>query len=175
MPATIAHYYSVATGPGNSTAGSGATSLGGFISTTVIPDAAAGTLWDDVSGDESSAGDTEYRCEVRYNSGTVALTAPKAWISSETAGGASIAIGVDPTATSARASASAQAVTVANESTAPTGVTFSSPTTKAAGLAVSDIPAGNVKGIWWRRTVAAATAALNVDGCVVQVEGDSAA
>ncbi len=174
MAATFQHRYSVATGPGNSTAGSGATSLGGFISTTVIPDAQSGTLWDTVTGDENVAGDVEYRCEFRYNNGTVSATGGKVWISSEVAGGASIAIGIDGTATSALGSTTAQAVSVADEGTAPAGVTFSAPTTKATGLALGDVPNGNVKAIWWRRT-AANTAALDVDGAVVRVEADTAA
>ncbi len=36
-------------------------SLGGIISTTQITDASDNNLFDDVTGDEASSGDTEYR------------------------------------------------------------------------------------------------------------------
>jgi hypothetical protein len=39
---------------------------------------------------------------------------------------------------------------------------------------LGDIPAGQCKAIWVRRT-AANSAALDVDGAVIRVEGDSAA
>lgn len=173
--AELKHRYTVATGPGGSTAGTGAGSLGGFASSTEIPDAAADTLWDAISGDENAASEAEYRCEVRHNTNAAnVLQAPKAWISSEVAGGANIAIGVDPTAASAYTSASAQTVSVANENTAPAGVTFSSPTTKTAGLALGDIGINQVKGLWWRRT-ATNSGAMTTDGAVVTIEGDTGA
>jgi hypothetical protein len=84
------------------------------------------------------------------------------------------AIAVDDIAASAIGSASAQAAEVANENTAPTGVSaFSSPVTKATGLALGTINAGQCKAIWIRRT-AVNGAAFNNDGIVVRVEGDTA-
>src|SRR5215207_9942770 len=142
--------YSVKTGSaGNSTAGTASGSLGKYISTSAITSAVLNNLFDDVSGDENAASEAEYRCEFIHNShATLTLQAPKAWISSEVAGGASVAIGADTTAASALANASAQALEVTNEDTAPSGVTFSAPTTKAAGVALSDLAAGNVKALW---------------------------
>ena len=64
--------------------------------------------------------------------------------------------------------------TVANESTAPSGVTFSQPTTKGTGIALGTIPAGQHRAVWVRRTVAAAAAANN-DTYTFRVEGDTAA
>lgn len=150
-------------------------SLGKYISTTQLTDATLHNLFDAVSGDENAASEAEYRLLFWHNNhGSLTWQGPVAWLSSETAGGAVAAISVDTTAASALASASAQAKEVVDENTAPSSQTFTSPTTKGTGLALSDLPNGQVKGIWIRRT-AANTAALDLDGVVVRVEGDTAA
>lgn len=169
--------FSIKTGAaGNSTAGTAAGSLGKYISTTQITDATANNLFDDISGDENAASTVDYRCMFVHNSNaSLTLTTPKVWISSEVAGGASVAIAIDNIAASAIGSASAQADQIATETTAPTGVgAFSSPTTKAGGLSLADLPNGQCRAIWWRRT-AANSAALNSDGATIRVEGDTAA
>lgn len=167
--------YSVAAAAGNTTAGTAATSLGDQISTTEMPDATLNALFDDVSGAENAASDVEYRCIFIHNSNAAnALQSAAVWLSSEVAGGAAIAIGVDTTAASAIGAAVAQALTVADESTAPSGVSFSSPASFATGVALGDIPAGYCRAIWVRRT-AANTAALNSDGVTLSVQGDTAA
>lgn len=150
-------------------------SLGKYMSTTGIVDATLHNLFDKITGDENAASTVDYRCYFIWNNhGTLTLESPKVWISSETAGGASTAIGLDPAGVTAKGSAAVQAATIANELTAPAGVTFSAPTTKAAGLAVANIPAGSVAAVWVRRT-AANTAAVDTDGVVIRVEGDTAA
>jgi hypothetical protein len=171
----ILYKYSVAAAAGNTTVGTAAGSLGDQISTTQITDNTLGNLFDDVSGDENAASDVEYRGYfVHNNHGSLTWTAPVAWLSAEVAGGATAAISVDATAASALASGSFQMKTIADESTAPATQTFSAPTTKGTGLALSDLAAGNVKGIWVRRT-AANTAAVTSDGVTIRVEGDTAA
>ncbi len=167
--------YSVAAAAGNTDAGTANTSLGDQISTTQVPDATLNALFDDVTGAENAASDVEYRCIFVHNSNASnTLQAPKIWLSSEVAGGTDIAIGVDPTAASAIGSGTAQAVTVADESSAPAGVTFSAPTSFATGLALGDIPPGECKAVWFRRT-AANTSALNNDGVTWSIQGDTAA
>jgi hypothetical protein len=169
--------YSVKTGSaGNSTAGTAAGSLGKYISTTAITNNVANNVFDDISGDENAASTVDYRALFVKNAhGSLTLTAPKVWISAEVAGGASVAIAIDNLAASAIGSSSAQAAEIANETTAPTGVgAFSSPTTKAAGLSLADLPSGQCRAVWWRRT-AANSAAINADGVTVTVEGDTAA
>ncbi len=179
--AEILYRLTTATGPGNSTAGTPGTSLGGFASTTQVSGTAQNNLFDDVSGAESSAGSTEYRAVAVHNSNTAnTLQAPTAYITSEVAGGGNIAIAVDTTATSPLGSSTAQLLggTGATE-TAPgaavTGLAYGSPTTAGTGLAMGDIPFGNVKGLWVRRTVAAGTTALNSDGVTLNVTGDTGA
>jgi hypothetical protein len=171
----ILYKFSVAAAAGNTTAGTAAGSLGDQISTTQITDATLNNLFDDISGDENAASTVDYRGYfVHNNHGSLTWTAPKVWLSAEVAGGASAAIAVDTVAASVIASGSTQMTTIANETTAPAGQSFSSPTTKGTGLALSDLPAGQCKGIWVRRT-AANTSAVNNDGVTVRVEGDTAA
>jgi hypothetical protein len=171
----ILYKFSVAAAAGNTTAGTAAGSLGDQISTTQITDGTLNNLFDDVSGDENAASTVDYRGYfVHNNHATLTWTAPKVWLSAEVAGGASAAVAVDTVAASAIASGSTQMTTIANETTAPAGQSFSAPTTKASGIALSDLPAGQCKGIWVRRT-AANTAAVNNDGVTVRVEGDTAA
>ncbi|HXH59087.1 hypothetical protein [Iamia sp.] len=166
---------SVVAAAGNTTAGTPAGSLGDQISTTQITEATVGNLFDAISGDENAASVVDYRCLFFHNAhATLALTAVKVWISAEVAGGASTAIGLDPAGVTALGAAAAQAATIANELTAPAGVTFTAPTTKAGGLAVADIPAGSVVAVWVRRT-AANTAAVDSDGATISIGGDTAA
>lgn len=172
-PSEILFKFSVSAAAGNTTAGTAATSLGDQISTTTITDNTLNNLFDDISGAENAASTVDYRCIFVHNSNSAnTLQNAAAWLSAETAGGASIAIGVDTTAASAIGSASAQALTVANETTAPAGVTFSSPTTFGTGISLGSIPAGSCRAIWIRRT-AANTAALSNDGVTISVQGDT--
>ena len=126
-------------------------SLGGIISSTAIATGSPNTLWDDTTAAESSAGDIEYRCiYVKNTHATLTYTGPNVvWISSQSASGHLLAIGLDP------AAVSATATTVVNESTAPAGVSFTSPLSKgASGLSIPDLAPGQYKAIWLRRTVA---------------------
>ena len=167
------HFSVVGDGPGMNDAGTAGGSLGDFVASNQLTDATLHNLFDVVTGDENAAEDVEYRCVfVRNANSTDTLLSAVVWLQSETAGGANIAIGLDPTGVVADDSASPQAVTIADESTAPAGVSFSSPTTKGAGLSIGDIEAGEVQAIWIRRT-ATNSAALDTDGVVLRVEGDT--
>jgi len=168
--------FSVKTGTaGNQTVGTAAGSLGKYISTTEITDATLNNLFDDVSGDDNAASDVEYRCIfVHNNHGTLTWQAPFLWINAETAGGANIAIAVDDLAASLIGQVTAQADEVVAEDAAPTGETFTSPTTKGGGIAMSDIAAGECRAIWVRRTTANTTA-LDNDDVTLKIEGDTAA
>ena len=166
--------YSVTSGTaGNQGAGTAAGSLGKYISTTQITDNTLNNLFDNISGDENANSVVDYRCIFVHNAhASLTWQAPVVWLLSEVAGGASIMIGVDPTAASAIGSAGAQAVQVANETTAPAGVSFSAPTTQGAALALGDIAPGQCKAIWVRRA-AANSAALSNDGVTLRFQGNS--
>lgn len=168
--------FSVTSGAaGNSTAGTASGSLGKYISTTTITDNTLHNVFDVITGDENAASTVDYRGLFVHNSNaSLTWTAPVLWFSAEVSSGATAAYWWDSTATSALASASAQMLQIASETTAPTGFSAGTATTKATGSATADIPAGNVKGFWIRRT-AANTAALNNDGVTFRIEGDTAA
>lgn len=174
--ADILFKLSVAAAAGDTTAQADPNaSLGDQISTTQITDATLHNLFDKVTGDDNAASDVEYRCFfVHNNHASLTWENVKVWISSETAGGASAAIGLDPAGVTAKGLGSAQAAVIANEDTAPAGVAFTAPTTKSTGLTIGDIAAGSVAAIWIRRT-AANSAALDTDGVVIRCEGDTAA
>lgn len=161
---------------GNSTAGGAAgASLGKYMSTTDLVDNTLNNLFPDVTGDENAASNVDYQCIFIYNAhGSLTWQSPKVWISAEVSGGAAAAIGIDTTAASAQNNASAQGLIIANKDTAPSGVSFSSPTSKATGLSLGSLAAGQVRAVWIRRT-AANSAALNNDGVTISAEGDTAA
>jgi hypothetical protein len=139
-------------------------SLGGVKSSN---DAPAG-LFDNVSSAEAAAGLVEYRCVYVHNAhGTLTLTAPKIWIQTNTpAADTTIAIGLGTSALNATEQ------TVADEATAPAGVTFSEPANEGAGIALGDIPAGQHRAVWIRRTITAG-AASNNDTYTLRVKGDT--
>lgn len=141
-----------------------AAALGGAKSSTD----AASTIFDDVSSAEATAGDIEYRCiYVHNNHGTLTLQGAKVWIQTQTPrADTDVAIGLGSSAVNGTEQ------TVANEGTAPTSVTFSAPSSFAGGLTIGDIPAGQHKAVWVRRTVNAGAAAAS-DSFALRVQGDT--
>lgn len=174
VPSDILFKYSTTAGSaGNSGTGSPSSSLGKYISTSTIPDATLNALFDDVSGAENAASTVDYRCVFVHNSnGANTLENAVVYLSSEVPGGATCAVGADTTAASVIGSAGAQALQVASETTAPAGVTFSAPITSGTGVALGNIPVGQCKAFWVRRT-AANTSALSNDGVTISVTGDT--
>lgn len=172
----LVYRYSVKTGSaGDSTGGTAAGSLGKYCSTTAVASGAGG-LFDDISGPSNASSEVDYRAMALLNNhGSLTLTDSAAYLSAEVSGGASIALAVDNIAASAKGASAAQMAEIANETTAPTGVgSFSSPTTRAGGISIGNVAAGFVRGLWVRRT-AAASAALDNDGCTFAWAGDSSA
>jgi len=146
-------------------------SLGGAISTTEVTDNTTHNLFDQVSGTESLAGDTEYRgIYLKNTHGTLTLQNTKVYISSNTGSAdTTIDIALDGGATNATME------TLSDESTAPSGETFTAPTTYAGGLSIGSLAAGEKKGIFVRRTVNASAAAVNDDAVTIKYDGDTAA
>lgn len=141
-----------------------AASLGGIKSST----ARGANLFDDVSSAEAAAGDVEYRCIYVHNAhASLTLSAARIWIQANTPSpGTVVAIGLGT------AGLNLTEQTVANEQTAPTGVTFSSPADYATGLAIGDIPFGQHFSIWERRTVTAG-AGVYADSYTLRTQGDT--
>lgn len=145
--------------------------LGGVRSTTEITDSTVANLFDNVNSTEAAAGDTEYRCAyVRNTHGSLTLQSAKVWITTNTPStdtSAQIGLGT--------AAVNATEQTVADESTAPSGVSFSNAANEGAALSIGDIPAGQHKAIWFKRVVGASAAAYNTDSVTIRVKGDTAA
>jgi hypothetical protein len=143
-------------------------SLGGAMSANAFADNVLNNLWDNVSGAESAAGDIEYRgFYVRNGHATLSWLAPVFWLSTLTSSPNTefdIALAAE--------GVNVQMASIADESTAPAGVTFTRPTSKATGLVIPDIPATQFKGLWIRRTVTAGAAAANDSGAFT-IEGDT--
>lgn len=172
----VVFYYSTTAGSaGDTTAGTAAGSLGKYCSTTAMATGANG-IFDDITGAENAASTVDYRCIfIRNNHATLTATSVTVYVSAEVAGGANVAIALDNIATSAKGAATAQAATIATETTTPTGVgAFSTPTTDGTGLAIASLAPGQVKGIWVRRT-ATNSAAMNGDGFTIAASFDTPA
>lgn len=145
--------------------------LGGAISATEVVDASLHNLFDAVNGTEATSGDTEYRCiYVKNTHGSLTWLSVAAWISSNTPStDDTIDIGLGTSAVGGTEQ------TVANENTAPSGVSFSAPSSFGTGLSIGDLASGQWKAIWVRRTVNASAAAYNADAATLSLQGDSQA
>ena len=153
-------------------------SLGGAQSNTEVVDATVENLFDNVSGDESAAGDIEYRCMyVRNAHGSLTLEGATLWKVSpvpETPDENLLEFGLDPSGVTSQASTDVPEI-IANESTAPAGIVFTEPLSKGTGLVMGDIPFGQVVAIWVKRTIVAGAQARSAFAVVLRVEGDTAA
>lgn len=156
-------------------------SLGDQASTTQVAET-VNAFFDKITGPENAASESEYRCFFVYNAhATLTWENVVVWISSDTGGGANIALGVDPAAATDIDAATQQASIAADENTAPSpAVTFttyaagSAIDTKARGLSIGNLAPDACRAVWIKRT-ATNSAAINNDGCTIRCEGDTAA
>ena len=140
--------------------------LGGAITAT---QATGGNVFDAFTGDETSAGITEYACVYVKNEAAQTALAAKVYVNSETShAGVNATIGLGTSAINGSEQ------TVANKTTAPTGVTFSEANGAGSALTIGDIPAGQHKAVWVRMVVGAATAAKNAYTVQVGIDCDTA-
>lgn len=149
---------------GGSSNASPAASLGGGRSSNE----AGSDIFDNVTSAEAAAGDTEYRCLYLLNNhGTLSLQSAKVWVQVNTPNAnTTIEIGLGTSAINGVEQS------VANENTAPTGVTFSAAPDEANALSIGDLSAGAAKAIWIKRIVSAGAAA-STDGFTLRVKGDT--
>lgn len=144
--------------------------LGGIISATEVVDDTLNNLFDDVTGAEHAAGDTNYRCiYVKNNSAAIAYNT-KLYIETNTpAIDDAITIGKD------LAGLNATADTIADEATAPSpAVTFSTAAGYANAIDLGDIPAGEVYAFWIKRVATAGSTAQANNSAVLKVSVDTA-
>lgn len=155
---------------GNTAAGTVGASLGRYAATTQVV-AGGNTLFLDVTASQNVASTVDYACVFVHNThATLTLNAAGVYVSAQVGGGTNCALGVDPTAVSAVGSSTPQAVVIANATTAPPGVVFSTPTSSGAALALGDIAPGQVRALWVRRT-ATNSGAVTADGLTLAVTG----
>lgn len=150
-------------------------SLGGAMSTVaggIITSGNANNLWDDVTGAQSAAGVVEHRAFYVQNShATLTLQSAVFWIDAQVATDA--AHDTIDVALASEAVNTAIAQTLGSETSVPTGVTFTTPTSKAGGLSIGNIPATQFKGLWARRNILAGASAAAAAPSI-RVEGDTA-
>lgn len=140
-------------------------SLGGAKSSNQ----ASASIFDRVTSAEATAGDVEYRCVYVHNANaTLTALDTVIWIQSNTpAADTQVAIGLGTSAIGATEQ------TVANENTAPAGVTFTEPANEAGALFIGDIPPNSHKAVWVRRTINAGAAANAADTFTLRVKCDT--
>lgn len=152
--------YRLSGGAANSTP---ITSLGGAKSSVAIPTG----LFDDVTSAQAAAGLTEYRCIYVHNANaTLVALGARIWIQANTVG-TRIAIGVGASAVNGTETATA------NEAAVPAGVSFATtPVDLATSVLLGDIPAGQHRAVWLRRTIAPG-AALATDTFTLRTQCDT--
>ena len=126
-------------------------SLGGVISNTAFTDNTLENLFDNVTPAEALAGSVKYRALSFKNLAAETAYAAVIYLSQETTStDTTVAIAYDATGTQS----------VVDENTAPVGLTFTTPLSLAAGIALGDAAASGVKRIWFKRTVTAGAASV---------------
>ena len=147
-------------------------SLGGNRSSTEMVTAELNNLFDDISGAEANAGDTEYRGIIIQNKHTsLTLYNAKAFLSVQPNGSRTtkenISIATEAVANNAIG-------TIATENDAPGGAgAFSAPATYATGLALGDLGVDGQMGLWIKRVVPASTEASASADFTLVVQGDT--
>lgn len=148
--------------------------LGGAITATEITDDTVANLFDNVSGAEAAAGDTEYRAfYIKNTHATLTWQAVKFWISSNTTSGDdTLSVALD----AAGVIASGAGDVIADESTAPDpALTFVAAANEGAALTIGDIAAGSYILIWVKRVVSSAAAAIAANAATLNWTGDTEA
>ena len=119
-------------------------SLGGTTSSVVFTDATLANLFANVSPAEAIVGSIKYRALSFKNTSALTAYAAIVYISQETSSAdTTVAIAYDSTGTQS----------IVNETTAPTGLSFSTPVSLATGIALGDVAAAGIRRIWFKRTV----------------------
>lgn len=177
-------------------AGSAAVSLGGYRGSGEITSGADNNLFDDVSGAEAAAGDTEYRCFAFQNThGSLSLTTAKVWFQADDANSdTTYSIAVERPATANLTNGAAQIV--ATESDAPTvnttahngvgsGISNWVASTAAGsyangvgvnqGSAGADLAPSDIIFVWVKRVIGASAAAAAAVSFTLRLQGETAA
>lgn len=151
-------------------------SLGGTESSVALSGTSLNNLFDDVTGAQASAGNTEYRClyfQVETADPT-GLVDPVLWVDapniSNVATGESVSYAVD------LAGKNGTADTIADTDTAPSpAVTWVTGTTKGTGLALPSGPYedGDYIGLWFKRVTPSSQTVSAGTEFTIHIEGES--
>lgn len=129
-------------------------SLGGVTSSVLFTDNTLDKLFASVGPAEALAGSTKYRALTFKNTSAQTAYGSLMHISQETSEATTtVAIAYDATGTQ----------DIANEDTAPTGLSFSTPLSLATAIALGDIVSGGTARVWFKRIVTAAATAAAAD------------
>jgi len=147
------------------------------VSGGIITDDVLNNLFPDVTGPQSTAGATHWRCiYIHNNHATLTLTNAKIWIAQDTtSANDEIDIALDPVAIGSNT-----AVTVTDTSTGsstPAGISIpgTRPSSSGTALTIGDIPATSKKAMWVRRVVQAGASAYTNNNFQLQVSGETLA
>ena len=116
--------------------------------------------FDNVSFSEADAGDTEYRCFYVKNTSSGSIPSVSLWIGAQPSGADSMELGLDP-AGIGNGVTTGVATTIADEDTAPAGVSFSTPSSSVP-FSLGDLSTGGVQALWIKRVVPASTATMEL-------------
>ena len=142
-------------------------SLGGIMSSVAVSTTPLNNLFDNVTADQRSTGHIDYRCIYFRNADTVqTLQSARVFIDTQTpSSGTTIDIGL------AAGGKNVDAPAIANETTAPAGVTFVPAANDAAALALTNMAPNDRFAIWVRRTTAVGTLSAASDDFTLRFNG----
>ena len=124
-------------------------------------------FFDSVSSAEAAAGSTEYRALIVKNDSAYAMYNAVAWLAQNTPF-------PDDAVWIAIEAAAANAIqAIANETTAPAGLTWSLAATEGAALAIGNFAAGAAYGIWLKRIVAPTANRYAANNFLLTVKADT--
>lgn len=141
--------------------------LGGAITGTEVTSGDLHNIFDRVEPDGALLGETNYRCVyVKNTNGTNTLLEAVTYLTVNTPSTTSnLFIGIGSSGISGIEQA------IADEDTAPVGITFTDLINEAGVLAVGDVPAGGHFPVWLQRVIDVDAEAYAVDGVSISIQG----
>ncbi len=146
--------------------------LGGSITSNEIISGDLNNLFDDVTSSESTNGSTEYRCLfIQNKNATIDLINAVVFIESNTTSeDTSVEIGLGT------GGISSNEQTVPNETTAPSGVVFSTAEDANNGISVGTLPSDNgYVAVWIKRVVDPGAEPSTNDNFTISIFGETTA
>lgn len=147
-------------------------SLGKYASLTPLTSGQVGALFSTVTASQATSGYTQYRCvAVRNLSATDPMTNASVFLA-DVAGGGTYAVGLDPVGIVAYNSAGAQGTSIAAVTSAPAGVTFTTPTSLSV-LSIGTMAIGTVQLVWVKQIVGANTPGASADPVTLSIRSET--